>query len=155
MRRLEELGTVKIIFKFFWKRFNSERGLSPFPFTEELGEMFLPDKGISLVISCIPNLNYWKGCQPDIPGCWDVKAIPFLMIFVCLRNTIWVFPCSLSWETCSPVYIVGFNKCRCQSCWHGDIRCTSWYLHNQLNMTSWGFIFMGVCLKWGECQWKG
>lgn len=56
--KLKGTGNCKDHISFFWKCFNSERDLSSFPFTGELREMFLPDKGISLVVSWIFNLNY-------------------------------------------------------------------------------------------------
>lgn len=56
--KLKGTGNCKDHISVFWKCFKSERDLSSFPFIEELGEMFLPDKGIYLVISWILNLNY-------------------------------------------------------------------------------------------------
>lgn len=56
--KLKGTGNCKDHISVFWKCFNSERDLSSFPFIEELREVFLPDKRISLVVSWILNLNY-------------------------------------------------------------------------------------------------
>lgn len=78
---LKGTGNCKDHISVFWKCFNSERDVSSFPFIEELGEMFLPDKGISLVVSWILNLNYWLlGCE-TYPFFDDFFILEIYMVF--------------------------------------------------------------------------